>query len=74
MHRDNHRYGSGSRRGLSSKQFLWDLHDRGVGRDDAIQAVSQMFGAPRVAARLFVLAHPAWADDDDRPMSVPWIG
>ena len=74
MHRDNHRHGPESRRGLSSKQFFCDLHDRGVGRDDAIQVVSQMFGVPREAARLFVLAHPAWADDDERPMTVPWRG
>jgi hypothetical protein len=33
-----------------------------------------MFGVPRGAARLFVLAHPAWADDDERPMTVPWRG
>jgi hypothetical protein len=36
--------------------------------------VSQMFGVPRGAARLFVLAHPAWADDDERPTTVPWRG
>jgi hypothetical protein len=71
MHRDNHRHGPESRRGLSSKQFLRDLHDRGVGRDDAIRAVSQMFGVPWGAAQLFVRAHPAWADDDERPLTVP---
>ena len=63
MHHDYRRYGSESRRGLCSKQFVADLRDQGIPRDDAIFAVSQMFGVPRGAARLFVLSHPAWAED-----------
>jgi len=72
MHRDNHRYGSEPGRGLCSKQFVIDLHHQGLSRDEAIEAVSQVFGIPRGAARLFVLAHPAWADDEERPMTVQW--
>jgi hypothetical protein len=31
-----------------------------------------VFGIPRGAARLFVLSHPAWAEEQDRPMQSPW--
>jgi hypothetical protein len=57
---------------LCSKQFVNDLRDQGIPRDDAIVAVSQVFGVPRAAARLFVLSHPAWAEEEGRPMTVPW--
>ena len=66
MHRDNHRFGSAPGRGFCSKQFVIDLRHQGLSRDEAIEAVSQVFGIPRGAARLFVLAHPAWADDEER--------
>lgn len=66
MHRDNRRYRPESRRGLCSKQFVTDLHAQGVPRDDAIVAVSQVFGVPRGAAQLFVQSHPAWAEQQER--------
>jgi hypothetical protein len=44
---------------------------KGVGRDEAIEAVSQMYGVTRGAARLFVLSHPAWAEEAVGP-SWPW--
>jgi hypothetical protein len=72
MHRDHYGYGAGPRRGLCSKQFVNDLRDQGIDRDDAIEAVSQVFGVPRGAARLYVLSHPAWAKNDVRPMTVLW--
>jgi hypothetical protein len=64
MHRDYRRDGSEPRRGLCSKQFVADLRDQGIPRDDAIFAVCQVFGVPRGAAQLFVLSHPAWAEDE----------
>jgi hypothetical protein len=70
MHRDNHRYGSEPRRGLCSRQFVADLRDQGIPRDEAIVAVCRAFGVPRGAARLFVLSHPAWAGDERGPTSV----
>jgi hypothetical protein len=72
MHRDNCRYGAELRRGLSSKQFVTDLHDQGVPCEEIIEAVGQVFGIPRGAAQLFVLSHPAWAEYEVRPMTAPW--
>jgi hypothetical protein len=72
MHRDNQRYAIRSTRGLCSKQFVADLRDQGVPRDEAITAVSQVFGIPRGAARLFVLSHPAWAEDEGRSTTSRW--
>jgi hypothetical protein len=65
MYRDNiaFRYLAGTSRGLDSRQFVTELHDRGCTRDDAIEAVCQVFSVPRDAARLFVASHPAWAAD-----------
>jgi hypothetical protein len=63
MHRDDIalRYLAGTGRGLGSKQYATEPHDRGFTRDDAIEAVCQVFRVPRGAARLFVVSHPAWA-------------
>ena len=72
MHRDNHGYAARSGRGLCSKQFVADLRDQGVPRDHAITAVSQVFGIPRGAARLFVLSHPAWAKGEVGRRTIPW--
>jgi hypothetical protein len=72
MHRDNHGYGAEPRRGLCSKQFVNDLRDQGLPRDEVIVAVSQVFGIPRGAARLFVLSHPAWAEEETQPTTRPW--
>jgi hypothetical protein len=63
MHRDYIKDGTEMRRGSSSKQFVAELQEQGVGRDDAIEAVRRMFGVPRGAAQLFVLSHPAWAKE-----------
>jgi hypothetical protein len=64
MHRDYRRYGAESGRGVCSKQFVAELHAQGVGRDEAIEAVSRRFGVARGAAQLFVLSHPAWAEEE----------
>jgi hypothetical protein len=72
MHRDNYRYGSEPRRGLCSKQFVAELRDQGIARDEAIEEVRRVFGIPRGAARLFVLSHPAWAEDEMGTMTVRW--
>jgi hypothetical protein len=63
MHRDNVALKdlAGRSRKLCSKQFVTELHDQGYTRDRAIDAVCQVFGVPRRAARVFVLSHPAWA-------------
>ena len=63
MHRDNiaPRDLAGRSRKLCSKQFVSELHDQGYTRDDAIEAVCQVFCVPYRAARLFVVSHPAWA-------------
>jgi hypothetical protein len=63
MHRDNIslRRLDGLSRGLDSKQFVTELRDGGFTRDQAIEALCQVFGVPRGAARLFVVSHPAWA-------------
>ena len=63
MHQDRIGYGAETRRGLRCKQFVTDLRDQGIECDEAIEAVSRVFGVPRGAARLFVLSHPAWAED-----------
>jgi hypothetical protein len=69
MHRDLIGHGAGPIRGLCSKQFVADLRGRDVGRDEAIEALCQAFGVPRDAAQLFVLSHPAWAEEEGRR---PW--
>jgi hypothetical protein len=69
MHRDFHRYGVEPRRWLGSKQFVADLRDQGVTREEAIEAVRQVFSVPRGAAQLFVQSHPAWAEDEVRDVS-----
>jgi hypothetical protein len=63
MHRDSIalRRLAGLSRGLDSKQFVTDLRDGGFTRDQAIEALRQVFGVPHGAARLFVVSHPAWA-------------
>jgi hypothetical protein len=70
MHRDYHGYGAEPSHWLGSKQFVTDLHHRGVTREEAVEAVRQVFSVPRGAARLFVLSHPAWAEDEGT--DVPW--
>ena len=59
MHRDNIalRDLAGRSRKLCSKQFVTELHDQGYTPDGAIEAVCQVFGVPRRAARLFVVTH-----------------
>jgi hypothetical protein len=57
---------------LCSKQFVTDLHDQGLPRDEVIVAVSQVFGIPRGAARLFVLSHPAWAEGEVGRRTILW--
>jgi hypothetical protein len=37
-----------------------ELHDQGFTRDDAIEAICQVFSVPRGAAWWFVVWHPAW--------------
>jgi hypothetical protein len=71
MHRDHLRHEDGSGRGSCSKQFLAELHDQGIGRDEAIEAVSRRFGVSRGAASLFVTSHPAWAEEESGP-AWPW--
>jgi hypothetical protein len=65
MHRDNIalRDLAGRSRKVCSKQFVSELHKQGYTRDDAIEAVCQVFGVPHRAARLFVVSHPAWTAD-----------
>jgi hypothetical protein len=66
MHRDNIalRYLAGRSRVVRSKQFVIELRDPGVTRDDAVEMVCQVFGVPRGAVRRFVVSHPAWASRD----------
>ena len=56
MHRDLIGHRAEPIRGLCSKQFVADLRGQGVGRDEAIEAVSQAFGVPRGAAEARPLA------------------
>jgi hypothetical protein len=65
MHRNNIALEdlAGRSRKLCSKQYVSELHDQGYTRDDAIEAVCQVFCVPYRAARLFVVSHPAWAAD-----------
>jgi hypothetical protein len=65
MHRDNItlRELAGRGRQLCSKQFATELHEQGYSREGAIDAVSQVFGVPHRAARLFVASHPAWVGE-----------
>ena len=62
MHRDNISPTdlTGKCWNFSSKQFVTELHDDGYTFDAAIEAVCQVFGVTRRAARLFVSSHPAW--------------
>jgi hypothetical protein len=58
-----------------SKQFVSELHDQGFTRDDAIEAVCQVFRVPGGAARLFVVWHPAWvaeAPAEEPEWSIPF--
>jgi hypothetical protein len=71
MHRDLSGHGADPSRALCSKRFVAELRDQGLAREEAIEAVSQAFGVPRGAARLFVLSHPAWAEDRVR-RAWPW--
>ena len=71
MHRDQIGHGAERTRGLRSTRFVAELRNQGMGCEDAIEAVSQAFGVPRGAARLFVLSHPAWAGDEVH-RSWPW--
>ena len=71
MHRDYDRYGAESSRGVSSRRFVAELHEQGVGPDEAIEAVSRRFGVSHGAARLFVRSHPAWAKGEERPDGSP---
>ena len=66
MHRVSmsRRYSTGMERGHDSKQFVADLHGRGLTPDDAADIVCQVFCVPRGAARLYVRSHPDWASDD----------
>ena len=52
---------AGASRRMQSKQFVTELHERGVGRDEAIEMLCLAFCIPRGAARLFVASHPVWA-------------
>ena len=65
MHRDTIvlSHLAGVKRGMHSKQFVTELHDRGVTCDEAIEMVSLVFGVPRGAARLFIVSHPVWASE-----------
>lgn len=72
MHRDliDHERLNGMERGLSCKQFVAELHDRGLSPDQAAEAVCQLFAVHRGAARLYVRSHPAWASSEV-PKEVP---
>ena len=72
MHRDHRRYGSKPRRGLRSKEFVNELHEWGLSRENAIVVVSQAFGVTQGAARLFDLSHPTWREDEVGAMRDPW--
>jgi hypothetical protein len=79
MHRDNIVLSdlAGMSRGMPSKQFVTELHDRGFARDEAIEVFCRMFGVPRGAGRLFVASHPAWAAEtvaNDSDGSIPAPG
>jgi len=65
VHRDliNAESLTGIERGLSSKEFVADLHRRGLTPDDAADVVSRVFAIPRGAARLYVRSHPAWSTE-----------
>ena len=78
MHRDNIVLSdlAGMRRGMPSKQFVTELHDKGFARDEAIEMFCRMFDVPREAGKLFVASHPAWAaetvaNDSDRSITAP---
>jgi len=63
VHRILRRVGglTGMTTGPGGKEFVAELHDRGLDPGDAADAVCQVFGVPRGAARLYVRSHPAWA-------------
>ena len=63
MHRDrvSRRPMAGIQRGLSSKAFVAELRGQGYVREAAEEIVSQEFGVPLAAARLYVRSHPSWA-------------
>jgi len=54
---------TGIERGLSSKEFVAELHRRGLRPDDAADVVSRVFAIPRGAARLYIRSHPAWSTE-----------
>jgi hypothetical protein len=60
-------------RGLDSKQLVTDLHDGGLGRDEAVEMLCLVCGVPRGAARLFVASHPAWAAESAASYPDGWM-
>ncbi len=52
---------AGASRRMQSKQFVSELHERGLGRDEAVEMLCLVFCIPRAHARLFVASHPVWA-------------
>ncbi len=50
----------------------YDAGGQGVGQEQAIAAVSQAFSVPWGAAQLFVLSHPAWAEEEPRMSRPAW--
>jgi hypothetical protein len=72
MHRDQIGHGAEMTRGLRSKQYVAELRERGVTRDEAIEAIIEMYGVPRAAAGLYVASHPAWAEDGPRSIHLWW--
>jgi hypothetical protein len=70
---------AGANRGMHSKQFVTELHDKGFTRDQAIEMLCLVFGVPHGAAKLFIVSHPAWAaetaaHDSDRSIGLRGYG
>jgi hypothetical protein len=68
MHQDNidREYLGMRSRGVSSKTFVEDLHERGFTLEDSVELLCRLFALPRGAATLFVASHPAWAAEASR--------
>ena len=67
---------TGANRGVLSKQFVTELHAKGVARDEAVEMLRVVFGVPRGAASLFVASHPAWATENltnDPDGAIPFL-
>jgi hypothetical protein len=63
MHRDQmaRRSLAGMPRALCCKLFVAELHDQGISPKAAAEALCQVFGISRSAARLYLRSHPSWA-------------